>query len=507
MVWNLQILISNNLKRSCIFIQNIVFQSVVFLNPKSYIMKTNLRRLIRPLWMAACIYIALFGLPLAGSSQTAACNDPENVIYGNDQSGKIYPITVGTSTVGTALNASGTINTPSSPNGANGLGYTNINGKFYYFWKNPSSSNGGTFVSYDPVTKTYATLAASPIRNAIRTGSVSSDGRYYTVDTKGNLYCYTISTNSWKLITSSLVDQDGNDVSASIQTFNTGDMAFDGYGNIWLVTAGQGKIGLYKISGPVPSTGPLSSLPVTRILATTTPTPDGNDAYGIAFNQSGNIYISTSNHLYLFNPITLTFTLKGSLANSIVDLTSCNFPMNVMPLKWLSFNVQAKNKNQIYLNWQVSTQVNNKGFYVQYSRDQSKWDNLAYIPSRTVTSLDIEQYTYSYLASLSASNFYRVKQEDIDGQSSYSWIRVLNSNPDNPVIVYPNPARDELNIVCSDQTVTQAQIVDLSGRLIKNFNVRPGENKLDISIIKSGVYFISVNQSDGKRNMVKMVKQ
>jgi hypothetical protein len=169
--------------------------------------------------------------------------------------------------------------------------------------------------------------------------------------------------------------------------------------------------------------------------------------------------------------------------------------------------VQAKNKNQIYLNWQVSTQVNNKGFYVQYSRDQSKWDDLAYIPSRTVNSLEAEQYSYSYLASLSVSNFYRIKQEDLDGKSSYSWVRVLNATPENPVIVYPNPAKDVLNVLCSEQTVTQAQIVDLSGRLIKNFNVRPGENKVDISSLKSGVYFIFVNQSDGKRNMAKMVKQ
>ena len=54
----------------------------------------------------------------------------------------------------------------------------------------------------------------------------------------------------------------------------------------------------------------------------------------------------------------------------------------------------------------------------------------------------------------------------------------MSSTPDNPVLVYPNPARDELNVVCSDPTVTQAQVVDLSGRLIKNFNVKPGENKL-----------------------------
>jgi hypothetical protein len=38
--------------------------------------------------------------------------------------------------------------------------------------------------------------------------------------------------------------------------------------------------------------------------------------------------------------------------------------MNVMPVKWVGFNAEVGNMNQVLLSWEVSDQVDNKGFYV-----------------------------------------------------------------------------------------------------------------------------------------------
>jgi hypothetical protein len=53
----------------------------------------------------------------------------------------------------------------------------------------------------------------------------------------------------------------------------------------------------------------------------------------------------------LFNPQTESFNLKGNLGSftNIQDLTSMSYPMSVMPVKWVGFNAEAGNKNQVLL--------------------------------------------------------------------------------------------------------------------------------------------------------------
>ncbi len=459
----------------------------------------------------------LFQLALK-SVKAQTVSDATTLVYGLNSTGLIYPINTTTATRGTALNSSGTVNTPGGLSSPNGIGYASINSRFYYYWKNPSSANPGTFVSFNPATKAYETLSTvnAPM-NPIRSGSVTADGKYFCLDVTGKIYSYTISTNTWTLITDNLVDQDGNDVDAIVRTYNTGDMAFDGLGNLWIVVSGKpsgslstskSKIGLYKLNAPFANTS-VSSFTVTRMISTTESTPDGYSALGIAFNMAGEIYVSTSFNLYLFDPSTKAFVPKGSVSD-VQDLTSTSYPMNVMPVKWVGFNAEAGNKNQVLLTWEVTDQVDNKGFSVQYSSDQRKWDDVTFIDSKSSGGKN-EKYSYIYTGILSSENYFRIKQVDIDGKFSYSQIKSMRlakqvSSVESNIVIYPNPVRDVMNITNLESSNYTARIVDMSGRVIKSFVMRNGQNQVDVASLKSGIYFISMNDMNGKVNSAKMVK-
>ena len=471
------------------------------LNPT--LMKTKLGMIPKHLLLVT-LFTSIF-IILYSSGYSQVCSDPANIIYGLDFNGKIYPITVSNASVGTDIN----ITNPSKPNNSNAIGYASTTGKFYYYLKNPDNGNRGTFVSYDPVNDVYGNLSETngPSENVFR-ASITMDGKYYCMDINSNFYCYNISTDTWSLITSTFVDQDGNDVDAVFRNFNSGDMAFDGQGNLWFVVSGNGKIGLYKIPGPI-TTANISALAVVRVLSTTTSTPDGNGAYGIAFNATGQIFISTQSNLYLFNPATLTFTHKGALAN-MSDLTSCNFPLTVttlLPLSWISFNVNANNKNQAFLNWQVSNQLDNKGFYIQSSTDQSNWRDLGFVASKSINNQAIEQYSFSHFMSNKAATFYRIKQQDLDGNFSYSWVRAVKQDEKNAVVISPNPAKSLINVECNSISIDQGRISDLTGRVIHKFPLKTGNNKVDISQLKSGIYFLSTIQENGDVKVVRLLKE
>lgn len=66
--------------------------------------------------------------------------------------------------------------------------------------------------------------------------------------------------------------------------------------------------------------------------------------------------------------------------------------------------------------------------------------------------------------------------------------------------VFPNPCQDLLTIKSWDYSVVK--FIDISGRVLQEFELNPGENRVDVSSFKSGIYFLNF---DGKT--VKIIKQ
>ena len=79
------------------------------------------------------------------------------------------------------------------------------------------------------------------------------------------LYFYNIPLNTWTLITQDLKNSSGTNI-ANIITLNSGDMAFDGSDNLWLLCSNTSNHALYKIDAPVPTTA-VASVLVDTIIA------------------------------------------------------------------------------------------------------------------------------------------------------------------------------------------------------------------------------------------------
>jgi len=81
-----------------------------------------------------------------------------------------------------------------------------------------------------------------------------------------------------------------------------------------------------------------------------------------------------------------------------------------------------------------------------------------------------------------------------------------NRNPfiDHPEYVYPNPATENYIYVRSNEKVTVKIFSLLGKKLIQNI-IEPSNNKMDVSIIKSGVYIIKIsnNSSSITRKFIK----
>ena len=80
---------------------------------------------------------------------------------------------------------------------------------------------------------------------------------------------------------------------------------------------------------------------------------------------------------------------------------------------------------------------------------------------------------------------------------------ITNPNNNNSFVVYPNPASNKATITTNDAEKT-IQLFDIVGNNIP-VNYVTSENKIeiDLSNVNSGMYFISINGSTQKIQVVK----
>jgi hypothetical protein len=441
---------------------------------------------------------------------SVVCSNPTNTAYGLTNTGEIYEIN--TTTAATIRTIKNNVYAGAAPASSNGMGYNTFNGKFYYFKRNITSGSQ-EFVSFNPTLNVVSALAASTCTADVHTGCVSFSGAgYYTVDIQGTLHYYDIALNKWTFITSLLVDQNGNNVTNIIKTQSAGDMAIDGLNNMWILTSSNTNYGLYKFPANLP-TKPVAQVNVVCAINPTAVTPTGNSFAGIAFKPNGQILMTTrgDDKLYLLQT-TNTLTFVGNLTTVDVgnDLTSCNFPAGVLPVTWISFGATVQNKNRVELKWEV-LEYHAKAYNIEVSTNGKDWIDVASINAKNNPEF-FNAYSYSHINSLNGKQYYRIRQVDLDGKTSYTEIVTATvQNDKQNITIFPNPATDEIRLAnynsAGNVFYTNAQIFDLSGKMVKETVLRAGTASININKLPVGAYLIKIQTNNGDVYNQKFIKQ
>ena len=171
-------------------------------------------------------------------------------------------------------------------------------------------------------------------------------------------------------------------------------------------------------------------------------------------------------------------------------------------------------KSDGLLQWKTDNEINTSSFIVERSIDGRNYKSIGSVPAANTPGIHFYDYTESNIVSLGVSNiFYRLKQIDIDGWYTYSNIVVLSIDNSRPVVMlYPNPAKDNLNMTInvSRQEKLQWQLADNTGRIVKrgNYNLSAGSTavSIDITGLSSGMYIIQLNGST-LQQVIKVIKQ
>jgi hypothetical protein len=199
------------------------------------------------------------------------------------------------------------------------------------------------------------------------------------------------------------------------------------------------------------------------------------------------------------------FTALAQTSFSQFEMGSIGSPL---PVTLLSFEGKRINERDVLLEWQTATELNNKGFDVESSKNAFEFNKIAFVDGAG-NSNTIKNYQLSIVNPQNA--YYRLRQVDFDGTFSYSniiFVKGSDNSNENIVTIYPNPSSEYINIEINDNKISQSQIegVVIYNLIGQKMETKVENDKINISSLANGTYFIRLLDSAGKIFTTKFVK-
>ncbi|MFY8021492.1 MAG: FG-GAP-like repeat-containing protein [Bacteroidia bacterium] len=172
---------------------------------------------------------------------------------------------------------------------------------------------------------------------------------------------------------------------------------------------------------------------------------------------------------------------------------------NPLPAELINFSGEFLNGINL-IKWSTASEYNNKEFKLYRKTDASeKWELIYRIDGKMSSHFILNYKFEDSNIGDNTTYYYQLVQQDNDGKENKSNIISVtkSSNNNSPIKIFPNPAKDYINIISQEDQ--KIQIYDHFG-LIEEFNIKANiTNILNLENYKSGLYILKTCNSVGCR--------
>lgn len=242
----------------------------------------------------------------------------------------------------------------------------------------------------------------------------------------------------------------------------------------------------------------------------------GNGAIDTEEGTSGNGWVApinvTAGQVYVMMidnwnatsaPLTLSWQLSGGASLNCTPL----------PIELINFTAQKKEKNN-YLEWTTATEINNDYFTIEKSLDGYSFKEYSTIKGAGTTTSTNNYSIYDYFP-YNGISYYRIKQTDFDGRSTYSDVKSVLNNLEETFVnnIHPNPTNDNINFdfYSPVKGTASIEIYDYTGRIVnvETILIEEGKTTLQAKLenLAKGVYSLKVIfEKTGFTSVSKIIK-
>ncbi|MGI4833119.1 MAG: hypothetical protein ACRYFK_06615 [Janthinobacterium lividum] len=241
---------------------------------------------------------------------------------------------------------------------------------------------------------------------------------------------------------------------------------------------------------------------------------------------TGRIYVSNASALPpTTTATTYTVTVQTIDVNGGTNSVPVTFTLgaNPLPVELVAFTAQAVQNRDGLLQWTTASEISNDHFDVERSLDGSRFVTLGRLAGQgSKASRTDYSFTDAGIGPKAAAGqpvYYRLKQVDATGTSSYSPVRSVSftgaSQAALGLTLYPNPAAAATSLDLSALPTTgtyQVLLLDATGRQVRQLTLGGGlVQQLMLSDLATGTYqvLVSGQRADGSvlRQVLRLIKE
>jgi hypothetical protein len=177
-----------------------------------------------------------------------------------------------------------------------------------------------------------------------------------------------------------------------------------------------------------------------------------------------------------------------------------------LPVEFASFDLSKKGLQTVLCEWTTASEINNDHFEIERSTDNLNFEKVGQVTGAG-NSFDLLSYSYEDKPLNTDWLYYRIKQVDTNGMYSYSHVKAVYMDAAGEVVVYPNPAKDEIRITIGQSA--NVRIYNAHGQLMLN-SINPEKQEIiavDLSKYPSGIYHVVVTTDSVTTKTSSFIKQ
>lgn len=257
----------------------------------------------------------------------------------------------------------------------------------------------------------------------------------------------------------------------------------------WMSGNGTGRLIVMREGSPVTFTPTdLTTYPANRQFGMNSV---GGNQY-MVYNNDGNVVTVTGLDMtktyyfqfFEYNGTTAPVYRTSNNAQGTVSISV------ILPMKWVSFTAKKEGNNAV-LNWVVTDEVNVAGYEVETSLDGRTFSSIRQLNTKPAAASNSYQ---AMVPQTAATVYYRIRQNDKDGKSSYSGIVKMSlTDAQLEVKVYPNPATDFISVQSGfGSSKSQVSIYTAAGQKVVEKIMASSTEKIAVQQLPAGTYFVIV---------------